>query len=62
MGMSDFDFSVIAPRCGGRGDALEELCRQLAHRTFTQRSDYSKLRGVGSDGGVECFVDFLMAV
>lgn len=55
--MDDFDFRQIAPRCGGKPEAFEELCCQLASRTLSQEATYTRLRGAGGDGGVECFVD-----
>jgi hypothetical protein len=55
--MDDFDFKQIAPRCGGKREAFEELCCQLAHRTVPEKAAYTRLLGAGGDGGVECFAD-----
>ena len=56
--MDDFDFSKIAPHCGGKREAFEELSCQLAHRTLPEKSSYTRFDGAGGDGGVECFADF----
>lgn len=55
--MNDFDFRRIAPRCGGQREAFEELCCQLAQRTLPGEARFTRLRGAGGDGGVECFAD-----
>lgn len=55
--MSDFEFKEIAPRCGSKRDAFEELCCQLARRTLSEKSTFVRLDGSGGDGGVECFAD-----
>ena len=55
--MDDFEFRQIAPRCGGKREAFEELCCQLAHRTLPEEAAYTRLQGAGGDGGVECFAD-----
>ena len=55
--MIDIDFGQIVPRCGGRREAFEELCCQLAHRTVPEDAPYTRLYGAGGDGGVECFAD-----
>lgn len=55
--MEDVEFRNIAPHCGGRPDAFEELCCQLARRTLPEGTDCHRLRGAGGDGGVECFAD-----
>lgn len=55
--MQDFDFRRIAPRLGGRREAFEELCCQLARRTLPNDANYVRLHGAGGDGGVECFAD-----
>ncbi|MEX5219611.1 MAG: hypothetical protein NW701_17410 [Nitrospira sp.] len=55
--MNDFDFRLIAPRCGSHADAFEELCCQLAYRTLPDNISYKRLRGSGGDGGVECYAD-----
>src|SRR5215213_3397499 len=57
MTRADIDFQQIAPRCGGKRQAFEELCCQLAHRRAPDGSRFSRLDGAGGDGGVECFVD-----
>jgi hypothetical protein len=57
MTRADIDFQQIAPRCGGKRQAFEELCCQLAHRRAPDGSSFSRLNGAGGDGGVECFVD-----
>lgn len=55
----DFDFQQIAPRLGGKHEAFEELCCQLARRTLPNDAKYIRLHGAGGDGGVECFADLL---
>ena len=55
--MDDIDFARIAPRCGGPRDAFEELCCQIVRRTTAHDEKFTRLRGAGGDGGVECFVD-----
>jgi len=52
---SEIDFREIAPRLGGKSEAFEELCCQLARRSVGL--PIVRLRGDGGDGGVECFVD-----
>lgn len=53
----DTDFRQISPRCGGRREAFEELCCQLARRTVPVEGPFTRLRGAGGDGGIECFAD-----
>ena len=53
--MNDFEFQQIAPRCGGKSEAFEELCCQLASRTLPAGAIFTRLEGAGGDGGVECF-------
>ena len=55
--MQDFDFWLIAPRCGGKREAFEELCCQLARRTLADDVGFTRLHGAGGDGGVECYAD-----
>ena len=55
--VDDFDFQQIAPRCGGKSEAFEELCCQLAYRSLPAKTVYTRLRGAGGDGGVECYAD-----
>ena len=55
--VDDFDFPQIAPRCGGKSEAFEELCCQLAYRSLPAKTVYTRLRGAGGDGGVECYAD-----
>lgn len=55
--MTEIDFRMIAPHCGGQRESFEELCCQLAHRTVTSDSKYVRLYGAGGDGGLECFAD-----
>jgi len=57
MNMQDLDFRQIAPRCGGRSQAFEELCCQLARRSLPEEASYRRLYGAGGDGGVECWAD-----
>ena len=57
MTSQDFDLQRIAPRLGGRREAFEELCCQLARRTLPNDTNYVRLHGAGGDGGVECFAD-----
>ena len=52
------DFQQISPRCGGKQEAFEELCCQLARRTLQETVLFTRLDGSGGDGGVECFADF----
>lgn len=52
---SDIDFRQIVPRNGGRRDAFEELCCQLASRVTHEPVE--RLDGGGGDGGIECFFD-----
>jgi len=54
---SDIDFKQIVPRCGGKTEAFEELCCQLAGRTLPEGTPFERIRGAGGDGGVECFAD-----
>ena len=55
--MVDTDFRQISPRCGGRREAFEELCCQLARRAVPVEVPFIRLRGAGGDGGIECFAD-----
>lgn len=55
--MQEFDFRQIAPRLGGKREAFEELCCQLARRTLPKDANYVRLHGAGGDGGVECFAE-----
>ena len=57
MATQDPHFQHIAPRCGGKREAFEELCCQLAGRTLHADASYTRLHGAGGDGGVECFAD-----
>ncbi len=52
---SDIDFKQIIPRLGGKADAFEEICCQLAHRATDGM--FHRLHGAGRDGGIECYVD-----
>lgn len=52
------NFQQISPRCGGKQEAFEELCCQLARRTLQETVLFTRLDGSGGDGGVECFADF----
>ena len=56
--MTEIDFRLIAPRCGGQREAFEELCCQLARRTIPSDATFIRLYGAGGDGGVECFADY----
>jgi hypothetical protein len=51
----EIDFEQIVPRLGGKREAFEELCCQLAHYTLPKDAYYIRLYGAGGDGGVECF-------
>lgn len=55
-GMPDVDFRHIAPRHSGPRDAFEEFCCQLARQALDvpPGSTFSRYRGAGGDGGVEC--------
>lgn len=53
----DLDFHQLAPRLGGKREAFEELCCQLARRWLSGDANFTRLHGAGGDGGVECFVD-----
>ena len=55
--MVDTDFRHISPRCGGLREAFEELCCQLARRAVPVEVPFTRLRGAGGDGGIECFAD-----
>lgn len=55
--MSDINFSGIAPRCGGKREAFEELCCQIARHSSLAEAKFIRLRGAGGDGGVECFAE-----
>jgi hypothetical protein len=57
--MSDFNLGDIVPRLGGKREAFEELCCQLARRSVSQDFSFIRLHGAGGDGGVECFADSL---
>lgn len=50
----EIDFAHIAPRCGSKDDAFEELCCQLALDSVESKSSYRRVHGAGGDGGVEC--------
>ena len=56
--MTEIDFRLIAPRCGGQREAFEELCCQLARRIIPSDAAFISLHGAGGDGGVECFADY----
>ena len=56
-GLPDIDFQKIAPRLGGEQEAFEELCCQLARRYLREGANFTRLRGAGGDGGIECFAD-----
>lgn len=55
--MPDIIFEQIAPRSGGQREAFEELCCQIARHKCAADSKFTRLRGAGGDGGVECFID-----
>ena len=55
--MTDIDFEHIAPRLSGKSEAFEELCCQIARRTISGNTSFTRLRGSGGDGGVECYAD-----
>ncbi len=50
------DFKNIKALYGNQQEAFEEFCCQLAYRykNVPQNSKFSRYRGVGGDGGVEC--------
>ena len=52
----EVDFSKIRTFEGGKQEAFEEFCCQLASRVAGQPegSSYTRFRGAGGDGGVEC--------
>ena len=52
---NDIDFAQIVPRLGGRSNAFEELCCQVARRVMDE--PLHRLHGAGGDGGIECYVD-----
>lgn len=56
--MNELDFRGIANRFGDQRDAFEELVCQLARRYLPAEADYTRLRGAGGDGGVECYADY----
>ena len=51
----DIDFSRIVPRFGGKSEAFEEMCCQLARRVMGD--GLRRVDGSGGDGGVECYFD-----
>lgn len=53
----DINFRQISPHLGGKREAFEELCCQLAQRTLQENVPFTRLDGSGGDGGVECFAD-----
>ena len=52
---NDIDFGRIVPRFGGKSEAFEEMCCQLARRVMGD--GLRRLDGSGGDGGVECYFD-----
>jgi len=56
MNTKDLNFSHIAPRNGSKEAAFEEFCCQIAEKTenIPPGSTFSRYRGAGGDGGVEC--------
>jgi hypothetical protein len=57
--MPDINFSEIAPRCGSRQNSFEELCCQLAAKESVGKGTFTRFRGAGGDGGVECLLTLL---
>ena len=53
----DIDFQQISSHLGGKQEAFEELCCQLARRTLQKNVPFTRLDGSGGDGGIECFAD-----
>ena len=51
------NFQHIVPRFGGRREAFEDLCCQLARRSIPETAKFVRLHGSGGDGGVECFAN-----
>ncbi len=51
------DFRNISAFGGDRRKSFEEFCCQLARRTVKEDSWFTRLRGAGGDGGVECVAD-----
>jgi len=56
MNGSKIDFKHIRTFNGSQQEAFEEFCCQLAYRynDVPQNSKFSRYRGAGGDGGVEC--------
>lgn len=56
MLLPEIDFSSIRLHRGGRENAFEELCCQLAGEEYpaSERDSFDR-KGPGADGGVECF-------
>ena len=54
VGSPDIDFARIAERCGGKREAFEELCCQIAALQRRPDPTFRRIRGAGGDGGVEC--------
>ena len=55
--MAEINCREIAPRCGGKREAFEELCCQIARRVVPPDASFVRIHGAGGDGGVECFAD-----
>ncbi|MGK3125918.1 hypothetical protein ACCY16_17495 [Candidatus Pantoea formicae] len=55
MSLPDIDLYGIRPHHGGKEDAFEELCCQLAHDEPIQERVRFDRKGRGGDTGVECF-------
>src|SRR5207244_3720287 len=57
MAISDFEFKNIRTLNGTQDFAFEEFCCQIAQHTAHPPlgSVFTRLRGDGGDGGVECF-------
>src|ERR1700730_10924330 len=56
--MNDINLAEIAPHLGGKRESFEELCCHLARRSIPESAGFTRLRGAGGDGGVECYADF----
>ena len=56
MAIQDIDYRSIRPHGGGRDRGFEELVCQLASLEPVEPGAVFHRKGIGADGGVECFV------
>lgn len=57
MSTTAIDLWEIVPRLGSQDESFEEFCCQLARheQRIPANSTFTRLRGTGGDGGVECY-------